>query len=120
MKESGINRLCDQGERIVLPRLLDVVASALEVFRKGGAPAFLAIDIRDAFHNIPAGTDKAYTAAIVPMNGDRKHVRRTRTPTRVGHTLVHWALSTSVRRSPPRSHPDRTLAYPIVSYISGK
>ena len=74
MKESGINRLCDQGERIVLPRLSDVVASALEVFRNGGTPAFLAIDIRDAFHNIPAGTDKAYTAAMVPMNGNHKIV----------------------------------------------
>ena len=72
MRESGINKLCDQGERIILPRLSDVVANALEVFRRGGTPAFLAIDIRDAFHNIPAGKDKAFTAAVVPMNGHRK------------------------------------------------
>ena len=74
-RESGINRLCDQHEeRTVLPPFSDVVANALEVFRRGGTPAFLAVDIRDAFHNIPAGTDKAFTAAIVPMNGHQKVV----------------------------------------------
>ncbi|CAL1165921.1 unnamed protein product, partial [Cladocopium goreaui] len=36
---------------------------ALEIFRKGGKPAFLAVDIRDAFHNIPSGKDRAFTSA---------------------------------------------------------
>ena len=63
MRESGTNKLCSQGERVLLPRVTDAIEDALEIFRKGGKPAFLAVDIRDAFHNIPSGKDRAFTSA---------------------------------------------------------
>ena len=72
LKESGVNQLCSQGERILLPKLSDVVHDVLEIYRKGGRPRFLAVDIRDAFHNIPAGADRAFTAAAIPWKGSTK------------------------------------------------
>ena len=72
LRESGVNNLCSQGERVLLPKLSDVVGDAIEVIRSGGSPKFLAIDIRDAFHNIPAGSDRAYTAAAVEIEGKPK------------------------------------------------
>ena len=69
LRESGVNKLYSQGERILLPRLSDVVGDALDVFRRGGTPSFFAIDVRDAFHNIPAGKDRAYTSAVVNIDG---------------------------------------------------
>ena len=63
LRESKANELCNQGERIILPRILDAVHDGLEIFRKGGHPSFLAVDVRDAFHNIPAGQDKSFTTA---------------------------------------------------------
>ena len=69
LRESGVNKLCSQGERILLPRLSDVVGDALDVFRRGGTASFFAIDVRDAFHNIPAGKDRAYTSAVVNIDG---------------------------------------------------
>lgn len=37
LKESGVNKLCSHGERVLLPKLSAVVSDALDVFRKGGA-----------------------------------------------------------------------------------
>ena len=65
MRESHINSLCSQGERIILPKVTDVVSDAIDIFRAGGTPSFVAVDIRDAFHNIPAGRDRAFTAAAI-------------------------------------------------------
>ena len=65
----GIGKLCNQGERIILPNLEDAIEDALHIFRQGGAPSFLAIDIKDAFHNVPIGADKAFTAAAFEHNG---------------------------------------------------
>ena len=73
LRESKANELCNQGERILLPRVLDAVNDALEILRKGGSPAFLAVDVRDAFHNIPSGSDKSFTtAAFRNRAGDNK------------------------------------------------
>ena len=72
LKESGVNQLCSQGERILLPKVSDVVHDVLETYREGGRPRFLAVDIKDAFHNIPAGRDRAYTAAVIPWGGKQK------------------------------------------------
>ena len=63
LRESGVNLKCDAAERIVLPRLLDVVHGTLHAIREGKQPIFAAVDIRDAFHNVPAGADRKYTVA---------------------------------------------------------
>eukprot|EP00435_Cladocopium_sp_Y103_P073457 s254_g43.t1 len=66
MKESQANSVCSQGERIILPRLLDVAHAALEVYKAGSTPWLAVIDVRDAFMNIPAGDDKFATTAAMP------------------------------------------------------
>ena len=66
LKESQVNKACCQGERVLLPRLLDVVASVLKAYRDGLKPHLAGVDIRDAFMNIPAGVDKAFTTAALP------------------------------------------------------
>ncbi|CAE7312378.1 unnamed protein product [Symbiodinium sp. CCMP2592] len=66
LRESRVNMACCQGERILLPRLLDVVSSLLRVYRRGGKPYLAGLDIKDAFMNVPAGPDRKYTAAAVP------------------------------------------------------
>ena len=63
LRESRINSLCRQGERVILPRLRDAIMDANSIYRQGGCPRFLAVDITNAFHNIPAGKDRAYTVA---------------------------------------------------------
>ena len=72
LKESSVNKLCNQAERIILPKLSDVTHDALEIFRRKGKPSFLAVDIKDAFHNVPAGKDKAYTTASYNCEGEKK------------------------------------------------
>ena len=66
LRESRANRLRNQGERILLPRLLDVAQQAIRVYRSGSTPWLAAVDIRDAFMNIPSGQDKRYTVAARP------------------------------------------------------
>ena len=63
LRESGINKLCHQGERVILPKLVDTVHDALNIYRSGGRPRFLAVDILNAFHNVPAGRDRSFTVA---------------------------------------------------------
>eukprot|EP00435_Cladocopium_sp_Y103_P026794 s2314_g6.t1 len=67
LRESGVNERCDPAERVVLPRLLDVVLDTLRVLRKEGTATFAAVDIQDAFHNVPAGSDRRYTVASAEM-----------------------------------------------------
>lgn len=67
MRESRVNDKCDPAERIILPRLMDVVAETLRKQKAHELPTFAAVDIQDAFHNIPSGSDKKYTAAKVAM-----------------------------------------------------
>lgn len=71
MRESKVNDRCDPAERIILPRLLDVVSETLTLQANNLKPVFAAIDIQDAFHNIPAGRDKRYTAARCRMEDDQ-------------------------------------------------
>ena len=35
LRESEVNRACNQGERVLLPRVLDVVSSLLGIYRRG-------------------------------------------------------------------------------------
>ena len=74
MRESKVNSRCDPAERIILPRLLDVVHDALGVIRSGGNPTFAVVDIQDAFHNVPAGEDRKYTVAAAPIDGELAHI----------------------------------------------
>ena len=67
LRESKVNMKCDQSERIVLPRLLDLVHSCLKLMRENKRPILAAADIEDAFHNVPAGSDRRYTVALAPM-----------------------------------------------------
>ena len=67
MRESKVNERCDPAERIILPRLLDVVTETIDLQAKGEKPIFAAIDIQDAFHNVPSGKDKKYAAARCEM-----------------------------------------------------
>ena len=57
----------------MLPRLTDAAADVVHIFKAGGTPYFFAIDIENAFRNIPAGPDKAYTAAAVSLGGRCTH-----------------------------------------------
>ena len=53
--------------RVTLPRLLDVVTDSVRALRSEGAVTFAAVDIKDAFHNVPAGNDRKYTVAAAEM-----------------------------------------------------
>ena len=68
LRRSGANSCCRQGERVLLPRLLDLAASALEGFRKSKDCWVAVIDIRDAFLNIPVGKDRFALAAAKPKS----------------------------------------------------
>ncbi len=70
MRESKVNDRCDPAERIVLPRLMDVVTETLVKQKKEASPTFAAVGIQDAFHNISSGRDKKYTAAKATMEND--------------------------------------------------
>lgn len=75
LKESKVNERCDPGERVVLPRLMDAVRDCEHLLRRKMDPVFVAIDIQDAFHNIPAANDKRFTAARATMeNGDEAYI----------------------------------------------
>lgn len=67
LKESRANSICHQKERILLPRLLDLAQHALWTYRQGEDEEvwLAAVDIKDAFMNIPAGSDKYATVAAV-------------------------------------------------------
>ena len=73
LRESGANALCSQGERIVLPRLLDLAQGAVNAYRRQREPWLAAVDIRDAFMNVPAGEDKFVTTAALPNQTGQGH-----------------------------------------------
>lgn len=66
LKQSQANVSCHQGERIVLPRLTDLATSACQALRAHQQAWVLALDVRDAFLNIPAGKDRFMTLAAKP------------------------------------------------------
>eukprot|EP00435_Cladocopium_sp_Y103_P040399 s39_g11.t1 len=72
LRESKVNEKCNPAERVTLPRLLDVVADGLKAVRSEGQLTWVAVDIKDAFHNIPAGADRRYTVASAPMEDGEK------------------------------------------------
>ena len=66
LKRSGANQSCHQGERVLLPRLLDLVAGILEGYRRDPRGWIAAVDIRDAFMNIPVMEDRYALVAAKP------------------------------------------------------
>ena len=68
LRRSLVNSLVRQGERIILPRLSDVVddAHALAAENPPGSLRVLGTDIEDAFHQVPILPDEyAFTVAYV-------------------------------------------------------
>ena len=61
LRESKANLACSQGERIILPKLMDVAEAAVTVYKSGKQPWIAVADIQDAFLNIPSGSDKFAT-----------------------------------------------------------
>ena len=75
LRRSGANAVCRQSERILLPRLLDVAAHALDRYRQGEQECWLAaVDIRDAFMNIPVMEDRFALAAAVPTKDEGQQI----------------------------------------------
>ena len=75
LRESGANLSCSQGERVLLPRLLDLGQAGVRAYKSGRTPWLAGIDIKDAFMNIPAGQDKRMTVSAIPTeNGEHQLV----------------------------------------------
>lgn len=74
LRESKANLACSQGERIMLPKLMDVAEAAVAVYRNGKQPWIAVADIQDAFLNIPSGRDKFATTAAVEMEDGKKKI----------------------------------------------
>ena len=72
LKRSGANLTCHQGERVLLPRLLDLVAGILAGYRRDQECWVAAVDIRDAFMNIPVMKDRYALVAAKPSKRDSK------------------------------------------------
>ena len=73
LRRSGANSVCQQSERVLLPRLLDVAAHAIDEYKKGNPLWIAAVDIRDAFMNVPVEGDRfALTAALPPSGPDKQ------------------------------------------------
>ncbi len=65
LRRSGVNLAVKQGERVVLPRLSDVVADLRELAAPGKDEAFmLGTDVSEAFHQVPLHpSERRYTVA---------------------------------------------------------
>ena len=65
LRRSGVNLAVKQGERVVLPRLSDVVADLRELSAPGKEDAFmLGTDVSEAFHQVPLHpSERRYTVA---------------------------------------------------------
>eukprot|EP00435_Cladocopium_sp_Y103_P005106 s7174_g1.t1 len=70
LRRSGANQSCDQAERVLLPRLLDLVAGVLEGYRQSKPCWVAAIDIKDAFMNVPVMRDRYALVAAKPKSQD--------------------------------------------------
>eukprot|EP00435_Cladocopium_sp_Y103_P018360 s1353_g4.t1 len=68
LRRSGANATCRQSERILLPRLLDVAAHALSQYRAGKQVWMAAVDIKDAFLNVPVTEDRFALTAALPSD----------------------------------------------------
>ena len=67
LRRSGVNLAVKQGERVVLPRLSDVVADLRELAAPGNDEAFLlGTDVSEAFHQVPLHpSERQYTVAAL-------------------------------------------------------
>ena len=73
---------------MLLPRLLDAAAHAINEYKKGSQLWIAAVDIRDAFMNIPVSGDRfALTAALPPKESGGE------LPILIFDTLVFGAAS---------------------------
>ena len=88
LRRSGANAMCHQGERILLPRLLDLAADILWHSRRGQEAWIAAIDIRDAFMNIPVAGDRFALTSAIPSKDSESRMQVV-----VFDTLVFGAAS---------------------------
>eukprot|EP00969_Alexandrium_andersonii_P353268 15439490-Alexandrium_andersonii.AAC.1 len=60
LRRSLVSGLVRQGERIVLPRISDVIADAIDLLRAHGLEqiSFLGTDVANAFHQVPLSQDE--------------------------------------------------------------
>ena len=66
LRESSVNTVVNMGERIILPRISDFVDDLLRLLaflETGETISLVAVDFQDAFHNVPAGSDKRFTCS---------------------------------------------------------
>eukprot|EP00435_Cladocopium_sp_Y103_P053506 s1434_g17.t1 len=72
LRRSGANLCCHQGERVLLPRLLDLAAGALANYRKGVQCWLAALDFKDAFMNVPVSSDRYALVSAKPKCDDQQ------------------------------------------------
>eukprot|EP00969_Alexandrium_andersonii_P282219 12477128-Alexandrium_andersonii.AAC.1 len=67
LRRSMVNGLVRQGERIVLPRISDVVADAVDLLRIHGPDlvSFLGTDVANAFRQAPLSPDEQKFTVVV-------------------------------------------------------
>lgn len=63
-----MNNKCNPAERVVLPRLLDVVTDSFWLLKTEGAVTFAAVDIKDAFHNVLYQPAQTASTRWLPQN----------------------------------------------------
>eukprot|EP00969_Alexandrium_andersonii_P204332 9029726-Alexandrium_andersonii.AAC.1 len=62
-----VNGLVRQGERIVLPRISDVVSDTVDLLRRHGPElvSFLGTDVANAFRQVPLSPDEQKFTVVV-------------------------------------------------------
>eukprot|EP00435_Cladocopium_sp_Y103_P029553 s2001_g7.t1 len=88
LRRSGANLCCDQAERVLLPRLLDIAAGALENYRRGLGCWLAALDFQDAFMNVPIAKDRYALVSAKPKEDDPRDLELV-----IFDTLVFGAAS---------------------------
>eukprot|EP00969_Alexandrium_andersonii_P028748 1255753-Alexandrium_andersonii.AAC.1 len=70
LRRSLVNWLARPGEGVVLPRLSDIIADAVDHLREFGAgqASFLGTGVADAFHRAPLSPDE-YSFAVAFIDG---------------------------------------------------
>ena len=66
LRRSGVNMAILQGERVVLPRLLDLVKDVRQIASESTPIFLMGTDVTEAFHQVPLHpSEQAYTVASV-------------------------------------------------------
>ena len=66
LRRSGVNMAVLQGERVVLPRLLDLVRDVRQIATESTPTFFMGTGVTEAFHQVPLHpSEQAYTVASV-------------------------------------------------------